>query len=55
MRGVLVNDDDPGQLVADLRKAFAASGYRIAMARTGAEGVAHVRAVGPDVVPLNLH
>jgi two-component system nitrogen regulation response regulator GlnG len=46
--------DDPGQLVMQVRQAFPAPGHRIAVARTGAEGVARVRGAPPDVVLLNL-
>jgi nuclear transport factor 2 (NTF2) superfamily protein len=44
MSYVLLIDDDPGQLVTQVRQAFPAIGHRIAVAGTGAEGVAHVRA-----------
>jgi two-component system nitrogen regulation response regulator GlnG len=53
MSYLLLIDDDPGQLVTQVRKAFPAAGHRIEVARTGAAGVAHVRAVPPDVVLLN--
>ena len=54
MSELLLIDDDPGQLVAQVRQAFPAPGHRIAVARTGAEGVARVRAAPPDVVLLSL-
>jgi two-component system nitrogen regulation response regulator GlnG len=53
MSHLLLIDDDPGQLAAEVRQAFPAPGPRVALARTGAEGVAHVRAAPPDVVLLN--
>ena len=43
MSDLLLIDDDPGQLVTQVRPAFPAPGHRIAEARTGAEGVARVR------------
>ena len=54
MSDLLLIDDDPGQLVAQVRQAFPAPGHRIAVARTSAEGVARVRAAPPDVVLLSL-
>ena len=47
-------DDDAGQLAALVRQAFPTPGHRIEVARTGAAGVAHVRAAPPDVILLNL-
>jgi two-component system nitrogen regulation response regulator GlnG len=40
--------------VTQVRRAFPAPGHRIDVARTGTEGVAHVRAAPPDVILLNL-
>jgi two-component system nitrogen regulation response regulator GlnG len=54
MSELLLIDDDPGQLVTQVRRAFPAPGYRIDVARTGTEGVAQVRAAPPDVILLNL-
>jgi two-component system nitrogen regulation response regulator GlnG len=54
MSDLLLIDDDPRQLVTQVRQMFPASGHRIAVARTGAEGVARVRAAPPDVVLLSL-
>jgi DNA-binding NtrC family response regulator len=54
MSYLLLIDDDPGQLVRQVRQAFPAPGHRIDVARTGAAGVAHVRAAPPEVVLLNL-
>src|SRR5215469_8505616 len=54
MSDLLLIDDDPGQLATHVRQAFTAAGHRIAVARTGADGVARVRAAPPDVVLLSL-
>jgi two-component system nitrogen regulation response regulator GlnG len=54
MSDLLLIDDDPGQLVTQVRQAWPAPGHRIAVARTGAEGVARVRAAPPNVVLLSL-
>jgi two-component system nitrogen regulation response regulator GlnG len=54
MSYLLLIDDDPGQFVTQVRQALPAPGHRVEVARTGAEGVAHVRAAPPDVVLLNL-
>jgi two-component system nitrogen regulation response regulator GlnG len=54
MGELLLIDHDPGPLVTQLRQAFPAPGHRLAVARTGAEGVARARAAPPDVVLLNL-
>ena len=53
MSDLLLIDGNPGQLVTQVHQAFPAPGHRIAVARTGAEGVAHVRTAPPDVVLLN--
>src|SRR5262245_15051596 len=53
MSDLLLIDDDPGQLVTQVRRAFPAPGHRLAVAGTGAGGVARVRAAPPDVVLLN--
>jgi two-component system nitrogen regulation response regulator GlnG len=54
MSYLLLIDDDPEQLVTQVRQAFSGPGHRIEVARTGAAGVARVRAAPPDVVLLNL-
>ena len=54
MSYLLLIDDDPEALVTQVRQGLPAPGCRIEVARTGAEGVAHVRAASPDVVLLNL-
>jgi DNA-binding NtrC family response regulator len=54
MSDLLRIDDDPGQLVAQVRQAYPAPGHRIAVAGTGTEGVGRVRAAPPDLVLLSL-
>jgi two-component system nitrogen regulation response regulator GlnG len=54
MSDLLLIDDKPRQIATQVRQAFPASGHRIAVVRTGAKGVACVRAAPPDVVLLNL-
>jgi two-component system nitrogen regulation response regulator GlnG len=54
MSDLLLIDDDPGDLVKQVRQAFHDPGHRIGVACTGAEGVARVRATTPDVILLNL-
>jgi two-component system nitrogen regulation response regulator GlnG len=54
MSELLLIDDDSGQLATQVRQAFPAADHYIAVARTGAEGVARVRADPPDVILLNL-
>jgi two-component system, NtrC family, response regulator AtoC len=54
MNNLLLIDDDPGQLIPQLRLALTAGEHHIDVARTGAAGVGHVRAARPDVVLLNL-
>ena len=44
MSELLLIDDDSGQLATQVRQAFPAADHYIAVARTGAEGVARVRA-----------
>jgi DNA-binding NtrC family response regulator len=54
MSDLLLIDDDPEPLVTQVRQAFPSLDHRIAVAHTGAEGVARVRAAAPDVVLLSL-
>src|SRR5947209_6457299 len=54
MANLLLIDDDPGMMPEQVRQAFPAPRHRVGVARTGAEGVAHVRADPPDVVLLDL-
>jgi two-component system nitrogen regulation response regulator GlnG len=54
MSDLLLIDDDPGELVTQVRQAVPAPSRRLDVARTGAKGVTHARAPPPDVVLLNL-
>jgi two-component system nitrogen regulation response regulator GlnG len=45
--------EDPGLIMQQVRQMFPAPRYRVGVARTGAEGVARVRADRPDVVLLD--
>jgi two-component system nitrogen regulation response regulator GlnG len=53
MSYVLLIDDDPRQLVRQVREAFPDPEHRLEVARTGAEGVERARATPPDVVLLS--
>jgi two-component system nitrogen regulation response regulator GlnG len=54
MSHLLLIDDEPGLFVTQVRQAFPPPNHRIAVARTGAEGVAQIRAARPDVILLDL-
>jgi two-component system nitrogen regulation response regulator GlnG len=54
MNYLLLIDDNPEQLVTQVREAFPAGDVRLEVARTGDDGLALVRATAPDVVLLNL-
>ncbi|AWM41641.1 Nitrogen regulation protein NR(I) [Gemmata obscuriglobus] len=54
MAHVLLIDDDPELLADQVRHAFPPPANRVEVARTGAEGVARVRAERPDAVLLDL-
>jgi two-component system nitrogen regulation response regulator GlnG len=54
MAHVLLIDDDPAVIPEQVRQAFPAPRYRVEVAGTGAEGLAHVRAGPPDVILLDL-
>ncbi|MDY3561453.1 sigma-54 dependent transcriptional regulator [Gemmata sp. JC673] len=54
MAHVLLIDDDPELLADQVRHAFPLPANRVEVARTGAEGVAQVRAERPDAVLLDL-
>jgi two-component system response regulator AtoC len=54
MAHVLLIDDDPALVPKQVRQAFPAPLNRVEVARTGAEGVDHVRTESPDVVLLDL-
>src|SRR5580704_689804 len=54
MNHLLLIDDDPSPMVAQVRRAFLDDVQRVEIAPTGADGLAHIRADRPDVVLLNL-
>ena len=54
MAHFLLIDDDPALIPKQVRQAFPAPTHRVEVARTGAEGLALVRAEPPDVVLLDL-
>ena len=51
---LLLIDDDPALIAAQVREAFPAPQCRVDVAQTGAEGLARVRDEPPDVVLLDL-
>jgi two-component system nitrogen regulation response regulator GlnG len=54
MPQVLLIDDDPALIREQVRQAFPAPRYRVAVAETGTEGLERVRAESPDVILLDL-
>jgi two-component system nitrogen regulation response regulator GlnG len=54
MARLLLIDDDPALIPEQVRQAFPAPRYRVAVAGTGAEGLAYARADPPDVILLDL-
>jgi two-component system response regulator AtoC len=54
MGQLLLVDDDPDLILAQINRAFGASQHRIDVARTGAEGIRRVAERAPDVVLLDL-
>jgi two-component system nitrogen regulation response regulator GlnG len=54
MSYLLLIDHEPAELVTQLRQAFPGDSHRIEVARTGAAGIAQIRAALPDVVLINL-
>jgi two-component system nitrogen regulation response regulator GlnG len=54
MAELLLIDDDAALTREQVRRAFPAPAHTVAVARTGADGVAHVRAQPPDVILLDL-
>jgi two-component system nitrogen regulation response regulator GlnG len=54
MSYLLLIDDGPEQLARQLCQAYPTNRHRLEVARTGADGVARVRAAAPEVVLLNL-
>jgi nitrogen regulation protein NR(I) len=54
MAHVLLIDDDPAVIPEQVRQAFPAPRYRVAVAATGTDGLERVRAESPDVILLDL-
>jgi two-component system nitrogen regulation response regulator GlnG len=54
MARLLLIDDDPILIAEQVRQAFAAPRYRVAVAGTGAEGLECVRSEPPDVILLDM-
>src|SRR5260370_36927430 len=54
MGQLLLVDDDPDLILAQIHRVFGASQHRIDVARTGAEGIRRVAERAPDVVLLDL-
>ena len=55
MGQLLLVDDNPDLILAQMNHVFGASNHRIDVARTGAEGVRRVTERAPDVVLLDLY
>src|SRR5262245_52653048 len=54
MANLLLIDDDPAIIPAQLRQAFPAPAHRVEVAATGAEGLERLTADPPDVILLDL-
>jgi DNA-binding NtrC family response regulator len=54
MSHLLLIDDDPDLIAEQVRYAFPAPAHRVAVARSGADGLARIREKPPDVVLLDL-
>src|SRR5262245_36740666 len=54
MPDLLLIDDDPDLIAGQVRRAFPAPAHRVEVARTGADGLAHVQAEPPDAILLDL-
>ncbi|HEV3026111.1 MAG TPA: response regulator, partial [Planctomycetota bacterium] len=54
MGQLLLVDDNPDLILAQLNEAFGASQHRIDVARTGTDGIRLVAERAPDVVLLDL-
>src|ERR1700704_4518516 len=54
MAHLLLIDDEPALIQEQVRQAFLAPQHRVAVARTGAEGLERIRASHPTVVLLDL-
>jgi two-component system nitrogen regulation response regulator GlnG len=50
----LLIDDDPALIPGQVCQAFPAPAHRVDVARTGSEGIEHVRAKPPDAILLDL-
>jgi two-component system nitrogen regulation response regulator GlnG len=55
MPGLLLIDDDPGLILAQLTHALGPLGVRIAVAQSGEEGLRHLAAHPPEVILLDVH
>jgi two-component system nitrogen regulation response regulator GlnG len=55
MAHILLIDDDPAVIPAQVRHTFAGPANRVEIASSGAAGLARVRADPPDVILLDLH
>src|SRR3954453_2796028 len=54
MSRLLLVDDDPDLILAQMQSVFGASQHKIDVARTGEEGIRNVTEWAPDVVLLDL-
>ena len=54
MGRLLLVDDDPDLILAQIHQVFGASQLRIDVARTGADGIRRVAERAPDVILLDL-
>ncbi len=55
MSHLLIVDDEPDLILAQMHHVFGAAQYRIDAARTGEEAIRRVADRAPDVVLLDLH
>jgi two-component system nitrogen regulation response regulator GlnG len=55
MAGLLLVDDDPDLILAQVTHALGPSGNRVAVARSGEDGLRQVAAQSPDVILLDVH
>jgi two-component system nitrogen regulation response regulator GlnG len=54
MAHLLLVDDDPAIVAEQVRSAFPPTSHQVAVARTGAQGIARVAAEAPDAILLDL-
>ena len=54
MPKLMLIDDDPALIPKQVRQAFPAPSHQVEVAKTGAAGLARVRAEPPDVILLDL-